>query len=119
MIRSRFHQPAPWRPSDDDLIRATIATTPVKDLARQLGRTPQAVRSRANRLGISLRRDGMDMRDREPEHLPTPEEIEAECAKIREGWTPTTLVSRVVDDATRELLREAVVIPVVSEWEGW
>jgi hypothetical protein len=46
-----------WTPHDDDILRqAAIAGRPVVEMARGLGRTEDAVRMRAAKLGISLKR---------------------------------------------------------------
>jgi hypothetical protein len=90
LMRTRgYRQAPPWRPCDDDVLRNEIGLTPVDDLAARLGRSPTAVKIRAGRIGLSL---GPDTRDREPDYLPTPAEIEAETAKIRDTWSPTTRV---------------------------
>lgn len=49
-----------------------------------------------------------------PNHTPTPEEIEAECAKIQDGWTDVE--RRRAEGKTAET-DEAVEMPAFSDFD--
>jgi hypothetical protein len=46
-----------WTPADDERLRVLAARHRLDELARRLGRTPDAVRQRAARLGLALREE--------------------------------------------------------------
>jgi len=119
MIAPKFTRQRSWTSGDDALLLASLDSLTVDELAAKLNRTEQAVRSRINHLGRSLRRDGplpaYQQSDAGAGYMPTSAQIEAECVKIREGWNETSLVTRIVDDRTRAIVAGESTPPVYSE----
>lgn len=79
-----------WTPAEDALLRRRAPTSTAKQLARSLGRTPNAVHQRAYRLRVRLQKAGdLDYRTKYPDR-----DVEQARALHESGMPPSEIARK-------------------------